>query len=71
MVMIMTTSNLCYCVPKMVPIVLFSFLWNLPFYQPAAVDNDLHLLFFDEIEVWVENLVRLDARNLLNLNCEL
>ena len=36
--------------------------------QPASVDNNLNLLLLDEVQVWVENLVRLNARDLLNLN---
>ena len=36
--------------------------------EPASVNNNLNLLLLDEIKVWVENLVRLYARDLLNLN---
>ena len=43
------------------------FVLGISFYQPASVDNNLNLLLFDEIQVWVENLVSLNAGNLLNL----
>ena len=43
------------------------FLLNVSFYQPASVDNNLNLFFFDEIEIRVEHLVSLNAGNLLNL----
>ena len=43
------------------------FLLSVIFYQPASVDNNLNLFFFDEIEIRVEHLVSLNAGNLLNL----